>query len=260
MTRAWHAPAMATTAGPTRTAVARLRPDRVAKGAARRALSSTTRVATTRPLVALTFDDGPDPRLTPQVLDVLRAAGVPATFLLVAEQVRRHPALARRVLAEGHEVGLHGDQHVDMRGGSLSAQHAALRRGRRDVEAVLGTRLRWFRPPYGTQDAATVLASRAVGLRPLMWSTSGHDWEPTTLAEQLEHVTAGFAPGAVVLLHDGAADVVEPPTPPPPFQPELLARLLDVLTERGLEPVTVSRLIAAGRPVRAPWFGKWLHH
>lgn len=241
-------------------AAGRVRPDRLLRRSARRALTSTTCVATTSPLVALTFDDGPDPRLTPAVLDVLREHGVSATFLLVAQSVREHPELARRVVAEGHEVGLHGDRHVDLRGIPLAEQYRALRRGRRDVEAALGVPVRWFRAPYGKQEPETLLACRALRLRPLMWSTSGHDWEPSSLPEQLEHVSAGVRPGAVVLLHDGAADVVDPPAPLPAFQPELLEQLLAVLAQRGLEPVTVSRLIAAGRPVRALWFEHWLHH
>jgi peptidoglycan/xylan/chitin deacetylase (PgdA/CDA1 family) len=230
------------------------------KKAARRALASTTRVHTSRPLVALTFDDGPDPRLTPQVLDVLAERGARATFLLVAEQVRRHPALARRVVTEGHEVGLHGDQHVDMSAESLPEQFRALRRGRREVEQALGTPVRWFRPPYGKQSLWTVVAARGAGMQPLMWSTSAYDWKPLELEEQLAHGAGGLRPGAVVLLHDGAARPDGPPAAPPRHQPELLDRLLDALAARGLEPVTFSGLRAAGQPVREPWFGHWLHH
>lgn len=241
-------------------AVRRVRPDRLLRRGGRRALTSTTGVITDRPLVALTFDDGPDPRLTPAVLDVLKERGVAATFLLVAEQVRRHPELGRRVVEEGHQVGLHGDQHVDMCGGSLREQYRALRRGRTDVERLLGVQVEWFRPPYGKQEPETVLACRLAGMTPLMWSTSGHDWEPSTLKEQLDHVATGVRPGTVVLLHDGAADVTDPLPAVPAFQPELLERLLDVLAEHGLEPVTVSRLVAAGQPVREQWFEQWLHH
>lgn len=237
-----------------------VRPDRLLRRGVRRVLVSTTSVTTSEPLVALTFDDGPDPRLTPAVLDLLRDRGVRATFLLVADRVRRDPDLARRVRAEGHEAGLHGDRHVDMRGGSFGQQYRALRRGRRDIEAVLGTRVRWFRPPYGKQEPETVAACRSAGMRPLMWSTSAYDWEPRSIEEQLAHAEAGVKAGAIVLLHDGAAREADPPPPPPSTQPELLARLLDVLEQNGLRPVTVSDLCAAGEPVRQPWFEHWLHH
>jgi peptidoglycan/xylan/chitin deacetylase (PgdA/CDA1 family) len=242
------------------TVVRRARPDRLLRSGARRALTSTTCVATASPLVALTFDDGPDPRLTPGVLDVLRERGATATFLLVAQRVRENPELARRVVAEGHEIGLHGDRHIDLRGIPLAEQYRALRRGRRDIEAAVGGRLRWFRPPYGKQEPETVLACRSAGMRPLMWSTSAYDWKPLSLDEQLAHAADGLRPGAVVLLHDGSAREADPPPAPPRNQPELLDRLLDVLDERRLEPVSISRLCEAGRRVRAPWFEQWLHH
>jgi hypothetical protein len=98
------------------------------------------------------------------------------------------------------------------------------------------------------------------GMRPLMWSTSAHDWQPDPIEDQLKHVAGGLEPGAVVLLHDGAADVVQPPLPPPRTQPELLQRLLGLLQERSLHPVTITELCASGSVVRAPWFRQWLHH
>lgn len=230
------------------------------RSGARRALRSTTCVSTASPVVALTFDDGPDPRLTPDVLDVLRAHGASATFLLVAEQVRQNRDLARRVVSEGHEVGLHGDRHVDMRGGSIPEQYRTLRRGRRDIEAAVGTPVTWFRPPYGKQDPAIVLACRVAGMQPLLWSTSAYDWKPIGVDEQLTHVASGLRPGAVVLMHDGAAREADPPPPVPGTQPELLDRLLDVLRDRGLEPVTVSQLCGSGQREREQWFDHWLHH
>ena len=224
----------------------------------RRGLLSVTSVSTVTPQVALTFDDGPDPRLTGDVLDVLRAWDVRATFLLVGERVRQHPELARRVVAEGHEVGLHGDTHVLLCGQPFREQRRGLRRGRRDVEAVLGTRLRWFRPPYGKQDPETVLASRVSGMRPLLWSTSALDWEQRGLDEQLAHAARGVRPGAVVLLHDGAAGSEHAPLPA--TQPELLGQLLAHLAGRHLQPVTMSELCRSGRPVRTAWFEQWLSY
>jgi peptidoglycan/xylan/chitin deacetylase (PgdA/CDA1 family) len=157
-------------------------------------------------------------------------------------------------------VGLHGDQHIDMRGTGLRPQYTALRRGRRDVESVLGRRITWFRAPYGKQDPHTVIACRAAGMYPLMWSTSAHDWQPDDIDSQLSHVEGGLRPGAIVLLHDGAAGLQDPPPPLPNNQPQLLESLLTLLHRLELKPVTVSELCAAGASVRAPWFGSWLHH
>ncbi|MGY1735367.1 polysaccharide deacetylase family protein [Geodermatophilus sp. SYSU D00684] len=215
---------------------------------------------TTARVAALTFDDGPDDRLTPAVLDVLDRAGVKATFFLVAERAREDPALARRVAGAGHDIGLHGDRHVDVRGGGLREQFRAVRRGRRDLERITGRPVVWFRPPYGKQDARTVLACRAAGMRCLLWSASALDWQDLPVSDQLARARAGLRPGAVVLLHDGAAQPVDPPAPVPAHQPRLTELLLDELAAQGLTAVPFSELRAVGRPVLEPWFGSWLHH
>jgi peptidoglycan/xylan/chitin deacetylase (PgdA/CDA1 family) len=180
---------------------------------------SVTSVLTSQRLIALTFDDGPDPRLSPAVLDVLRLRNVKATFFLVAEQVRAHPELARRVVAEGHEVGLHGDHHIDQRGlGPLEAVRA-MRRGKRDVEVVVGAPVRWCRPPYGKQSSQVVAASRIARLEPVLWTAAAHDWRDDPVEQQVARAAADLRPGAVLLLHDGAADEVDPPRPAPLHSP-----------------------------------------
>jgi len=228
--------------------------------AARASLRSTTSVETTARLAALTFDDGPDDRLTPAVLDVLARADVQATFFLVAERARDNPGLARRVADAGHDIGLHGDRHVDVRGSGLREQYRAVRRGRRDLERITGRPVVWFRPPYGKQDAQTVIACRAAGMRCLLWSASALDWQDRSIPDQVARARLGLRPGAVVLLHDGAADPVEPPPRVPPNQPELLERLLDELGNQGLGAVPFSELCASGTLVQEPWFGSWLHY
>src|SRR3982074_2745692 len=99
--------------------------------------------------VALTFDDGPDPDATPDVLDALDAAGVRATFFVVGEQLMRHHALAREALARGHELGLHcfDHAHYDTLPGGTARDDVARALG--TFEAAVGRRPRFFRPPYG---------------------------------------------------------------------------------------------------------------
>lgn len=226
----------------------------------KRVLSSTVSVRTSAPMVALTFDDGPDERLTAAVLDALRERRARATFFVVAGEAERAPALVRRMVAEGHEVALHGDEHVDLSGLPRQAQVRAVRRGRRRLREVTGTAPRWFRPPYGRQTAVTVAACRTAGMQPVLWSTSAHDWEALPVQDKLDHLAPAMKPGAIVLLHDGAAGAGDPPPPSAEEQTELIGGILDLAGEQGLEPVTVGDLHAAGEAVRSPWFRHWLHH
>lgn len=153
---------------------------------------------------ALTFDDGPDPDGTPKVLDALDRAGVHATFFVVGEQLMRHHAIAREALARGHELALHGFEHV---------RHDALpgRMARDDVARAVGTfemacgrRPRFFRPPYGLCTDETYAACSDLGLEVAYWSAWGLDWEPLPAARIAELVTRDLTDGAVVLLHDSA--------------------------------------------------------
>lgn len=154
--------------------------------------------------VALTFDDGPDPDGTPLVLDALDAAGVHATFFLVGEQLMKHHAVAREALARGHELGLHGFEHVrhDSLPGRMAADDVARSIG--TFEAAVGQRPRFFRPPYGLFNEASYGACADLGLEPVYWSAWGLDWETIAAERIAEIVTRDLADGAVVLLHDSA--------------------------------------------------------
>lgn len=151
----------------------------------------------------LTFDDGPDPDATPEVLDALEAAGVKATFFLVGEQVMAHRELGRSVVERGHEVALHGHEHRshDEMGGGVKDD---LARGLGTLEAGTGTRPRLCRPPYGRFSAASHAACEALGLRPVYWSAWGGDWEAVPAELIADLVIRDLEPGAVVVLHDSA--------------------------------------------------------
>jgi peptidoglycan/xylan/chitin deacetylase (PgdA/CDA1 family) len=152
---------------------------------------------------ALTFDDGPHPRGTPAVLEVLAGQGAHATFFLVGEQVQRDPSLVREIVAAGHEVGLHCHRHRNLLRLSPPQVRADIERAREVIEATTGRAVRLYRPPYGILNAAALLIARRSGWRTLLWSDWGRDWEaratPDSIAARL---TATAAPGAVLLLHD----------------------------------------------------------
>jgi peptidoglycan/xylan/chitin deacetylase (PgdA/CDA1 family) len=187
-----------------------------------------------RGAVALTFDDGPDPDHTPVVLDTLRVLGVPATFFVVGERVRRHPDLVRRIVDEGHAVGSHSDSHRDPWSVPYRALARDYRRGRVTLEAVVGRRpIRLFRPPKGYVDEAGAIAMLLTRLRPWLWTVDPGDWTPGIGPDAIVTAVGPLRGGEVILLHDA----IEGP---------LDHRALDRSATVAALPAVAERVRAAG--------------
>jgi peptidoglycan/xylan/chitin deacetylase (PgdA/CDA1 family) len=153
--------------------------------------------------VAITFDDGPHPQGTPEVLDALAAAGATATFFLVGEQVERFPALAAEIAAAGHEIALHGHRHTLLLRRSPRGLADDLARAAAVIEEATGQSPAAYRPPYGVFSSYALRLVRRRGWAPLLWSHWGHDWGANDVPRRiLERATSGLVPGDVVLLHD----------------------------------------------------------
>jgi peptidoglycan-N-acetylglucosamine deacetylase len=152
----------------------------------------------------LTFDDGPGPDATPGILDALDRLDVRATFFVLGAEVSREPELARRIVTEGHELGLHGFAHP--RYDLLSAEEARadLQQGLDAIESATGVRPKWFRPPYGKLSAATHQVCQSMDLDVVYWSAWGLDWEEIDSGAISNEVISGLSDGAIVLLHDTA--------------------------------------------------------
>lgn len=151
--------------------------------------------------VSLTFDDGPG-IATPFILDELKAAGILATFFLCAQNVERFPELARRIAAEGHEIGNHTYSHPLLFWKTPGRIAWEITRAQQIIEQATGCRPRLFRPPYGVRWFGLFPILAANGLRTVMWSVSGADW--AVPARQIAgRVIGGTSPGSIVLLHDG---------------------------------------------------------
>jgi peptidoglycan/xylan/chitin deacetylase (PgdA/CDA1 family) len=156
--------------------------------------------------VALTFDDGPHEHGTPSVLEELARRGAKATFFLVGEQVDARPALAREIVAAGHEVAVHGYRHTLLLRRRVEELAADLDRAVASIESATGVAPTLYRPPYGVFGAGTLAHVRARGWRPLLWSTWGRDWERRATPESIaRRATRRLRPGDVVLLHDSDA-------------------------------------------------------
>jgi peptidoglycan/xylan/chitin deacetylase (PgdA/CDA1 family) len=159
--------------------------------------------------VALTFDDGPADPDTLNLLDVLAKHNVRATFFMIGQFVRQRPDIVRAVAAAGHLIGNHTMSHPLL----LTRRPKVVRQQLRDcnaaLEDVLGTPVRWFRPPHGSRRPDILRFAREIGLKTVMWNAMGYDWKPTTAEAVEQHVLRGFRKNqrrghsTNALLHDG---------------------------------------------------------
>jgi peptidoglycan-N-acetylglucosamine deacetylase len=153
--------------------------------------------------VALTIDDGPDPKATPQFLEVLAARGVHATFFMLGAAVAKSPGLAADVAAAGHEIGVHGWNHRPLPRLGPLATYDLLARARDRVAAATGQAPRLFRPSYGVLTGAAIVAARRLELTPVLWTAWGREWRPgATTTSVYATLARGLAGGGTVLLHD----------------------------------------------------------
>ena len=194
--------------------------------------------AAARGEVALTFDDGPDPAVTPQVLDALDAAGVRASFFCVGERVRTHAALAREIVRRGHQIENHTESHPNAFAAygwrRMAAQVAD---GQRSIAAVTGRTPRFFRAVAGLRNPFLDPILARHGLRLAAWTRRGYDARDGNADAVLRRLTRGLGAGDVLLLHDGHAART------PAGQPVVLAvlpPLLAALRARGLRPVPLA--------------------
>jgi peptidoglycan/xylan/chitin deacetylase (PgdA/CDA1 family) len=188
-------------------------------------LATVGSVSTSGNRVALTFDDGPDPRTTPLILDTLRERGVEATFFVVGRRVAENPGLLRRIVAEGHAVGNHTYDHADMSDLSAGQMRDELRSTQEAVDGALGYHhpMALMRPPYGNpylQGSDALPAFRRVaweqGLFPVMWTIDPGDYlldgQPEGVVRGVERADEAGRKGEgdeVVLLHDNQRQTAE---------------------------------------------------
>ncbi len=192
----------------------------------------------------LTFDDGPDPSpgSTGAVLDALDSAGAKATFFVVGERLEAAPDLGLKMLARGHEIGVHGQRHFRHDRVSAAESGADIEAGYATIAELTGTTPRLYRPPYGKLTESGAETCRRLGLEVAYWSTWGLDWEPLTGERVASRVIRDLDDGGIVLLHDSAHYAVRPTAK---ATVEAIGAIAGRASELGLELTTLGDARAA---------------
>jgi peptidoglycan-N-acetylglucosamine deacetylase len=189
-----------------------------------------------RRVVALTFDDGPDPVRTPALLDALDELGAPATFFVVGRDVRRSPSIVRRIADTGHELGNHTYHHRYLPFVRRRSVEHELRATDRAIEDVTGVVPKVARPPWGARRPATVRAFTRLAKRLVLWDVNSYDWKGRPAQEIVERVLDRVKNGSIVLMHEareGGEVTIE-----------AVRMLVPALRARGYVLVTASEAIA----------------
>ncbi len=208
--------------------------------------------STAEPMVAITFDDGPSPEWTPGVLDALRDAGARATFFALGRQVRAHPDIAQRIVAEGHELASHGEDHsLLVFAGPRAIVHQFREADSALAAAVDGKASKLFRAPHGFRNPFVSAVAGQQGYRMVGWNGAIFDTARPGVDAIVARCQNVLRPGAILLLHDGdgsgqGGDRSQ--------TVEAVPHILETLRERGLETVTVTQLAEQLRPQRRTAF------
>ncbi|MDY0087545.1 MAG: polysaccharide deacetylase family protein [Coriobacteriia bacterium] len=157
-------------------------------------------------IVALTFDDGPWPAQTEQVLDILAQNDVKASFFMVGHQVEKYPTIAKRAADEGHMVGNHTQNHIILTRQDSEVTRKQITDGSLTIRDKTGVLPRWFRPPGGGMNMSVVSEAKRMKMDVAMWDVDPQDWRKPSTDAMLADVLAHVKPGAVVLMHDGGGD------------------------------------------------------
>ena len=215
--------------------------------------AGTASVRSARPkarTIALTFDDGPDPTWTPKVLDLLRAQHVRATFFVVGAEVAAHPELARRIVAEGHQIGVHTFTHANLSTVPGWRRSLELRQTQLILAGATGVSTPLLRPPYSSEpdaltnaDWAAVKEAREAGYLTVLTTQDSEDWRRPGVARVIANSTPRGTAGQVLLMHDAGGDRSQTLA--------ALQKLIPSLKARGFQFATVSDAVGLPQPVHS---------
>ena len=197
------------------------------------ARNSYSSVQTDQMVLAMTFDDGPHPSLTPKLLDILKQRNIKATFYVVGKNAKAYRQIIRRILEEGHEIGNHTWTHASLTSRSDDQIRSELKMSEDALVAAAGYRPHTIRPPYGATNARIKqMLYSEFGYSTIMWSVDPQDWRRPGVSVVTSRLVNGAHKGAILLAHD-----IHPPTI------QAMPSTFDQLLAKGYQFVTVSQLM-----------------
>jgi len=201
-----------------------------------------SKVNTEEKIVALTYDDGPDPTNTPAVLDALKKHKAHATFFLLGKRVAANPEIVKRMKNEGHELGSHGYSHPDYNKYNKTGISDDIIKTSDAIRKISGINPSWFRPPGGylSYDMVDICRKQKLTIAYWTYQQDSKDWRNGVQAAQIAgHITRHLEPGQIIVLHDGAPNGLQ--------TARATDLLLSSLEKQGYRVVTMSELIQLGK-------------
>jgi len=191
-------------------------------------------------LVALTFDDGPDAKYTPQILNILKEHNVKATFFVVGIQVKAFPSMLKLIADEGHMIGNHSWDHKKLTQLSNAAVQKEIAQTNASIDKILGEPTAWFRAPYGALNSQVSKVIEQSGSTHVGWTVDTKDWAGSTPSQMLETTKRQLKPGGIILMHNfgGKGGNLDNTVA---FLPELI----EYLQDQGYTLVTIPELYNA---------------
>jgi peptidoglycan/xylan/chitin deacetylase (PgdA/CDA1 family) len=201
-------------------------------------------VSTSEQVAALTFDDGPDPRFTPDLLDILDKHHAKGTFFVLGEAAQRYPEIIRSAAERGHEIGNHSWDHPSF---ALIDRRERRRQLKACAEVIKPYHSRLFRPPYGHQSVPACMDAVMLGYRVIKWNKHAFDWLDHDAKWMAEHMESEIHPGNIIALHDALRYVLDDKYADRRPTLNAVDMLLATLAGR-YQFVTVTQLLSYGTP------------
>ena len=208
------------------------------------------RVPTKEKRIALTFDDGPSPVWTPQILDVLKKTSVKATFFMIGHHVQKYPDIARRVVQEGHTIANHGYAHSVVLYYTPAEIEEEIKYTEYVIKQITGVTTKYYRPPKAWVRNSIKDTLKSIGYDIILWSLNSKDWVGFSHQSIVRYLSNHIQPGDIILFHD-SGDVFSPEGGNRAETVKSVSLLAKILKDKGYQFATIEELLNGEELARA---------